>query len=282
LPSLPPPASVRGAAFSKPAFHHHPLFKGWERLRMRDVSRVKPAWHGYTIIFGTLGTHVVNGAVYSLQYDVLNDFLPILPLATGSFVLAARKTMPAKDLKELIAWLKANPGMASAGIYTAPIHLVTATLQKETGTRFALVPYRGAAPARQDLIAGQIDLLFDSTDSLPLMRAEGVKAYAVTSDMRLVLAPDIPTFAEMGLPALSISPWFGLFAPKGTLKDVITKLNAAAMEALADPAARLRLTEFGAAVFPRDQQTPEVLGALVKADAEKWWPIIKAAGIRAE
>jgi tripartite-type tricarboxylate transporter receptor subunit TctC len=182
----------------------------------------------------------------------------------------------------LIDWLKANPNKASAGTATSSIHLVTAFFQKETGTQFTFVPYRGIAPAVQDLVAGQIDLLFAAPDSLPLMRAGSIKAYAVASGTRLALAPNIPTFGEMGLPAVSYSGWFGLFAPKGTPRDFIGKLNAAAVEALADPAVRSRLVDLGMDIFPRDQQTPEALGALVKADAEKWWPIIKEFGIKAQ
>jgi tripartite-type tricarboxylate transporter receptor subunit TctC len=221
---------------------------------------------------------VLNGAFYSLPYDVLNDFAPISPLATTSDILFARKTLPAKDLNELIAWLKANPNKASVGIIAVGFRLLAAFFQKETGTQFALVPYRGTAPAIQDLVAGQIDLLIAAPDQLPLMRAGSIKAYAVTSTTRLAVAPDIPTFAEMGLPVLTWSPWYGLFAPR----DITGRLNAAAVEALADPAVQSRLVDLGFEVFPREQQTPEALGALVKADAEKWWPIIKAAGIRAE
>jgi len=227
-------------------------------------------------------THVLNGAFYSLPYDVLNDFVPIAPLATTPAVLLARKTMSPIDLNELISWLKANPNKASVGIIVASIHLITAFFQKETGTQLTLVPYRGVAPAVQDLAAGQIDLLFASPDTLPLVRAGNIKAYAVTSDARLALAPDIPTFAEMGLPAVSYSGWYALFAPRGTPRDIIGKLNAAAVEALADPAVRSRLIELGLEIFPRDQQTPEALGALVRADAAKWWPIIKESGIKAE
>ena len=155
-------------------------------------------------------------------------------------------------------------------------------LQKETGTQFAVVPYRGNVPAVQDLAAGQIDLWFGTMDQLPPMRAGSIKAYAVTSDMRMAVVPDIPTFREMGLPAVSWSPWYGLFAPKGTPTDIIGKLNAAAVEALADPAVRSRFVDLGLEVFPRERQTPESLGALVKADAEKWWPIIKELGIKAQ
>jgi tripartite-type tricarboxylate transporter receptor subunit TctC len=242
------------------------------------AARARP--DGYTIVLGTMDTHVLNGALYSLQYDVLNDFAPVSPLGTGSFVLFTRKTMPAKDLNELIAWLKANPNKASAGITVGSVRLLTELFQKDTATRVALVPYRGGAPAVQDLVAGQIDLLFVVAFQLPLVRAGSIKAYAVTSNTRLALAPDIPTFAEMGLPALSYSEWVGLFAPRGTPRDIIGKLNTAAVEALADPAVRSRLADLGE-VFPREQQTPEAC-CLAKADAEKWWPIIKAAGIKAE
>jgi tripartite-type tricarboxylate transporter receptor subunit TctC len=237
---------------------------------------------GYTIDLGSSSTHVLNGAFYSLRYDLLNDFAPISPLATFSQVLFARKTMPAKDLRELIAWLKANPNKASAGFSTAGLRLVTTWFLKETGTQFALVPYRGGPSSMHDLLAGQIDLLFFGLDLLPLMRAGSVKAYAVTGDTRLVLAPDIPTFAEMGLPGVSYSGWFGLFAPKGTPTDIIGKLNAAAVEALADPAVRSRFVELGFEIFPSEQQTPKALGALQKVQIEKWWPIIKELKIKAE
>jgi len=225
---------------------------------------------------------MVNGALYSLPYDVLTDFAPISPLAASPYVLFARKAMPAKDLKELVAWLKANPNKASAGIGSASARLVTAVFQKETGTRFAFVPYRGAAPAIQDLAAGQIDLLAKSPDWLPMVRAGSIKAYAVTSDTRFALAPDIPTFAEMGLPAISWSIWYGLFAPKGAPRDIVDRLNAAAVEALANPAVRSRLADLGVEIFPREQQTPEALGALQKAQIKKWWPLIKELGINVE
>jgi tripartite-type tricarboxylate transporter receptor subunit TctC len=244
------------------------------------AARAKP--DGYTIDLGIMSTHVLNGAFYLLPYDVLNDFEPISPLVMGPLVLLARKTMPAKDLRELIAWLRANPNKASAGIAIATWHLLTAVFQKETATQFTFVPYRGAAPAMHDLVAGQIDLSFSGPDALPLVRDGSIKAYAVTSDIRLVRAPDIPTFAEMGLPTVSWTGWYGLFAPKGTPKGIIRTLNAAVVEALADPAVQSRLADLGVEVFPSDQQTPEALGARVKADAEKWWPLIKEFNIRAE
>jgi tripartite-type tricarboxylate transporter receptor subunit TctC len=245
------------------------------------VARAKP--DGYTIDIGILSTHVLNGAFYSLPYDLLNDFAPISPLAAAAAILYARKTMPAKDLRELIDWLRANPNKASAAIAIASYHLLMAFFQKGTATHFTFVHYRGSAPAMQDLVAGQIDLSFYAADALPLVRAGSLKAYAVTGDARLALAPDIPTFGEMGLPAVSsYSGWFGLFAPKGTPKNIIGTLNAAAVEALADPVVRSHLVDLGLEIFPREQQTPEALAARVKADAEKWWPLIKEFGIRAE
>ena len=245
------------------------------------VARARP--DGYTIELGGTSTHMMNGALYSLPYDVVNDFAPISPLVTLPFVLFARKTMPAKDLNELIAWLKANPNKASAGITATSIRLITAFFQKETGTQFTLVPYRGVAPAIQDLVAGQIDLLFSQPDALPLARAGSIKAYAATSVTRLVLAPDLPTFGEMELPlSFSSFGWYGLFAPKGTPKEIIDRLKAATVEALANPAVRSRLTDLAYEIFPREQQTPKALGAFQKAQIEKWWPVIKEFGLKAE
>jgi tripartite-type tricarboxylate transporter receptor subunit TctC len=243
------------------------------------VARARP--DGYTITIGFLGSHVVNGAYYSLPYDAINDFAPISLLVTFPIVLFARKTMPAQSLNELIAWLKANPNV-SAGTFAAGQRLLCAFFRKETMTQFTLVPYRGEAAATQDLIAGQIDLLFSSPDSLPLARSGSIKAYAVTGDTRSVLAPEIPTMAEMGWPSVSYSTWFGFFAPKATPREIISRLNAAAVEALADPAVRSRFIDLGLEIFPRERQTPEALGALQRSDAEKWWPRIKEFGIKAE
>src|SRR6267143_4876516 len=251
------------------------------RIAVGRAARARP--DGYTIDLGMVSTHVFIGALYSLPYDVLNDFEPISPLATLQYVLFAGKTMPANDLNELIAWLKANPHKASAGVTAVSLELILSRFQKETGTHFALAPYRGAAPAMQDLVAGQIDLIVDTLLQLPLVRSGSIKAYAVTSDTRFATASEIPTLAEMGLPALSWSgSWYGFFAPRGTPNEIIGKLSAAAVETLADPAVRSRLADLGMEVFPRERQTPEALGALVKADAEKWWPLIKEWGIKAE
>ena len=242
------------------------------------AARARP--DGYTICLGALDSMVVTGAV---QYNALTDFVPISLLTRAPFVLYARRTIPARDLAELIAWLKANPDKISAGVITLGFRLMTLFLQRETSTRFVLVPYRGGPQAIQDLAAGQIDILFAPPSFLPLARAGGIKAHAVTNDTRITLvAPDIPTFTEMGFPAISFSVWKGLFAPKGTPRDIIDKLNRAVIETLADPAVRSRLVESGEEIFPRERQTPEVLGELVKADAEKWWPIIKELGITAE
>ena len=245
------------------------------------TARARP--DGYTICLGIDGTFVLNGAFYSLPYDVLNDFVPISPVATGPIVFVARKTMPAEGLSELIAWLKSHPNQASAGMNTLTFRLVAALFQKQTGTQFTIVPYRAAGSLLGDLVAGQIDLgLGTLTSYLPLVRAGSEKAYAVAGKTRSALAPDIPTFAEMGLPEVTYTNWYGLFAPLGTPKDIVGKLSAAAVDALSDPAARSRLAELGYEAFPRDRQTPQALAALQKADAEKWWPIIKELGLKAE
>jgi tripartite-type tricarboxylate transporter receptor subunit TctC len=243
------------------------------------VARARP--DGYTIELGFLSTHVLNGAFYSLPYHVLNDFAPISLLFASPFVIFARRSMPAKNLQELIAWLKMNPDKASMGLGTLSVRALAAFFQKETGTHFTVVPYRSFSLAIQDVVAAQIDFAFATLDQLRLMQAGSIKALAVTSDARVPLAPEVPTFAEMGLPALSYSSWVGLFAPRGTSSDAIRKLNAAVVEALANSAVRRRYAELGFEVFPREQQTAEALGAMVKADADKWWPIIKELGIKA-
>jgi len=247
------------------------------------VARAAP--DGHTLSLGQTGSHVVTGATYAFQYDLLNDFEPVALLSTGPFVLVSRKMMPANELKGLIAWLKANPDKATQGhAGTGGIaHITGLFFQKETGTRFQFVPYRGIAPAIQDLVAGQIDLVFsDPIAALPQMRAGTIKTYGITTKARLHSAPDVPTLHESGLPGFDVSLWHGLWAPKGTPKNIIAKLNAAAIDALAVPTVRTRLADLGQEIFPPDQQTPEALGAFQKAEVEKWWPIIKAAGIRPE
>ena len=243
------------------------------------------AGDGYTLVIGVWGTHVLNGAIYPLPYDLLKDFEPISLVASNPMVIVAKKAMPANDLVELIAWLKANPDKASAGTTGTggASHVAAILFQKETSTRFQFVPYRGLALAMQDLVAGQIDMMIDNpATSLPQARAGTIKAYATTATARLAAAPDIPTADEAGLPGFIVSQWTALWAPKGTPKDIIAKLNQAVVASLADKHVLARLADLGQSIPPRDQQTPESLRAYQNAEIEKWWPIIKAANIKAE
>jgi tripartite-type tricarboxylate transporter receptor subunit TctC len=236
-------------------------------------------------VVGIWNTHVANGATYALQYDVVKDFEPVVLLADAPLLLVASKAVPANDLKEFIAWLKLNPDKSSMGTVGAgsPGHFLGLLLQKETGTRFGLVAYRGAGPAIQDVVAGQIDTTFVNTaTSLPQVRAGSIKAFAVTAKNRLAVAPDIQSVDEAGLRGLHFSLWAGLFAPRGTPKNIISKLNTAAVSTISDPIIHERLAEQGFEIPSHEQQTPEALGAYQKAEIEKWWPIIKAAGIKAE
>ena len=234
------------------------------------VARSLP--DGYTLILGHWQTHVVNGATYSLPFDVVSDFEPIALIADCPMWLVGKLALPAKDMPELIAWLKENPGKATVGYF-----------QKNTGTRFQFVPYRGAAPIMQDLLAGHIDITFTQVASaLPQFRAGQVKAYAVMAKSRWAAVPDTPTSDEGGVPGLYASFWHGLWAPKRTPKNIVAKLDAAVVETLADPTVRQRFIELGQEPWPRDKQSPEALAAQQKVEIEKWWPIIKAAGIRAE
>jgi tripartite-type tricarboxylate transporter receptor subunit TctC len=237
---------------------------------------------GYMLCVGFLGTHVLNGAIYSLQYDVLKDFEPIALLASNPQLIVAKKTIPANNLMELITWLKANPGKAtqgSAGI-GSPAHVSGAYFQSASGTKFQFAQYRGAAPAMQDLVGGHVDLMFDQPpNSLPHVRDGNIKAYAVTSRVRIASAPDIPTVDEAGLPGFYISVWSGMWAPKGTPQAVISKLNAAVVDALADQSVQRQLGELGQEVPPYDQQTPGALAAFQAAEIERWWPIVKAMNL---
>ena len=237
------------------------------------------------MVVGIWNTHVANGATYTLQYDLVKDFAPVSLLADAPLLLLANKAVPANDLNEFIAWLKANPDKASMGTVGAgsPGHLLGLLLQKETGTRFGLVAYRGAGPIMQDIVAGQIEATFvNPATSLPHVRAGSIKAFAVTAKNRLAVAPDIPSMDEAGLPGFYFSLWAGLFAPSGTPKIIISKLNTAAVSTMVDPAIRRKLTDQGFELPSHERQTPEALGAYQKAEIEKWWPIIKAAGIKAE
>jgi tripartite-type tricarboxylate transporter receptor subunit TctC len=245
------------------------------------LARAAP--DGYTLGIGYWGTHVANGALYALAYDVLTDFEPISLLAESPLLIVAKKPMPAKDLNELVGWLKANPDKSSWAVPGSGSHVASVFFQKETATRFQLVPYRGAGPAIQDLAAGRIDMaMLNVGPVLPQVRAGAIKAYAVTASRRLAAAPDIPTVDQAGFPGLYSSVWFGFWAPARTPNEVIARLNSATVEALADPAVRARLNDLAQEIFPREQQTPEALAALQKAEIDKWWPIIKAAGIKGE
>jgi tripartite-type tricarboxylate transporter receptor subunit TctC len=247
------------------------------------VARSAP--DGYTTILGHWQTHVINGATYTLSFDLVNDFEPISLVADCPVWFVAKAALPPKDLAELIVWLKANPGKATVGIggVGGGADVVGTYFQKNTGTRFQFVPYRGAAPMIQDLVAGQIDLTFTQVASaLAQVRAGQLKAYGVMSKARWPAAPETPTFDEVGVPGLHASFWHGLWAPRGTPKDIIARLNAALVEVLDDAGVRRRLAEIGQGTWPREQQTPEALAAQQKAEIEKWWPIVKAANIKAE
>jgi len=247
------------------------------------VARATP--DGYTIGIGQWGTNVATGAIYPLQYDLLNDFEPIGLIATQPFLIVGKKATPANDLKEFIAYLKANQSKISqgnSGIGT-PSHVGGLMFQKAIGATFTMVPYRGAGQSLQDLVAGTLDVMLDTPAlSLPQVRGGMIKVYAVAAPVRLATAPDIPTTDEAGLPGFYFSFWHALWAPKGTPKEVIAKLNDALVKTLADPTIRKRLLDLSQDIFPRDQQTPEALYAFHKAEIEKWWPIIKAAGITAQ
>jgi tripartite-type tricarboxylate transporter receptor subunit TctC len=314
LPALPPIASAQAGYPSKPITVVVPFAAGGptdtiarvlaERLRALlgqpiivenatgaggtiGVARAaRAAPDGYTISLGQNGSHVVTGATYSnLPYDLLKDFEPLALLCISPFLISARKTMPANDLREFVAWLKANPDSATVGTagQGSISHVCGLLFQNITGARLRFVPYRGSAPAIQDLIAGQIDMVIsDPVTAVPQGRSGLIKVYAVAANARLRHAPEVPTVDEAGLPGYHVSLWHGLWMPKGTPKDIISRLSTAVMEALADPAARARFADLGQDIYSRDKQTPEALGLQQRADIEKWWPIIRAGNIKVE
>ena len=252
-------------------------------IGLTRVARAAP--DGYTIALGNWPSLVVASAVMALPYDVQKDFEPIALLPNNPYIVVSKKDVPAKDLKGLIAWLKsADRVSAGTGGPGAGQHVSGLYFQNATGTKFQFVPYRaGSVDIMRDLVAGHIELSFDQAISaLPYVRNDQVRAYAITGKTRLAAAPDIPTVDEAGAPGVYVSTWFGLFAPKGTPPEIVAKLNAAVVEALNDPAVRTKLTDLGQEIPPASEQSPAALGAHLKAEIDKWWPIIKAANIKTE
>lgn len=247
------------------------------------VARAAP--DGYTVSIGHWSTHVVNGAVYSLQYDLLKDLEPVAMIGANPMLIVGKAAMPAPNLKEMIAWVKANQervnvGTAGPGSGT---HISGVYFQNAIGAKLQFIPYKGSGPAMQDLIGGQIDMMVDQmSNSLPQVRSAKIRAYAVTAKTRSAAAPEIPTVDEAGLPGLYMEIWYGTWVPRGTPKQAVARLQGAIADALADTTVRQRLSELGLEIVPRARQTPEALGAHHKAEIEKWWPIIKAAGLKAE
>jgi tripartite-type tricarboxylate transporter receptor subunit TctC len=247
---------------------------------------VRAAPDGYTISIGHLGTHVFNGAMYNLQYDLVKDLEPIALLPSNYSIIVTKKDVPAETLKDLVAWLKANPKQASAA--TAGIgsiaHVASVYFEDKTGVALQIVPYRSGAAAFSDVLAGHVTLIFDqfTGGSVEMYRSGKVRPFAVAAKSRLPSVPDLPTVDEAGIPGLYVSTWYGLWAPRGTPTEVVAKLNAAVVEALAEPEFRKRSDAQSSVIPPREQQTPESLGAFQRAEIDKWWPTIKAANIKAE
>ena len=246
---------------------------------------VRSSPDGYTISFGHLGTHVANGAIYKLGYDLVTDLEPVALLPSNPMIIVSKNAVPAKSLKELLEWLKAKPAPASAGTAGAGSgsHIAGLYLENISGAKLQYVPYRGTGPAMNDLVAGQIDLIVDQlSNSINQVRAGNIRGYAVTDTKRAGSASDIPTTDEAGLPGFHMTLWSGLWAPKGTPKEVVAKLNAAAVDALNDPAVRAQLEKLGLQMPPKDKLSPQALGDWQKAEIAKWWPMIKAANVKVD
>jgi tripartite-type tricarboxylate transporter receptor subunit TctC len=271
-----------GRALGQPVLVENVVGAGGS-IGLRRVARASP--DGYTVVIGNWGTHVALGVTYRLDYDLFEDFEPIAQLPGPPVLIVTKKAVPANNLKELIAWLKTNQDKVSVGTsgVGGTSHVAGVFLQNAIGARFQYVPHRGAGRAIDDLVAGHTDLMVDASPNvLPHLRAGRIKAYAVMTTSRLAAAPDIPTVDEAGMPGLYLSIWVGLWAPKGTAKNVISRLNAAAVDVMGNPTARARLGDLGIQFPPREKETPEALAAFQKAEIEKWWPIIKEFGIKAE
>jgi len=246
---------------------------------------VRAAPDGYTVGIGHLGTNVANGAIYKLGYDLVADLEPVVLLPSNPMIIVSKNAVPARTLKELIEWLKARPTPATVGTAGAGSgsHIAGLYFENVTGIKLQYVPYRGTAPALTDLVAGQIDLLIDQTsNSIAQVRAGTIRAYAVTDDKRVESASDVPTTDEGGLSGFHMTLWSGLWVPKDTPKEIVAKLNAAAVDAMNDPAVRKKFEGLGLQMPPKDQLTPAALGAWQKAEIGKWWPMIKAANVKIE
>lgn len=245
----------------------------------------RAAADGYTVSFGHLGTHVINGAIYPLTFDLLNDLEPVGLIGGNPQMVVSKTAVPAKNLKELIAWIKSNEAnvtFGTAGVGSGS-HFSGLYFQSLIGTKARYVPYRGTGPAMQDLIAGNIDIIVDqASNAMPQVQSGKIRAYAITQNKRMAAGPDIPTVDEAGLPGYHIWLWSGMWVPKGTPKDVIAKLNAALQDALADAAVLKRFGDLGLDAAAANQRAPEALRAHQKAEADKWWPIIKKAGVKPE
>ena len=246
---------------------------------------LRSAPDGYTISFGHLGTHVANGAIYKLGYDLVADLEPVVLLPSNPMVVVSKNAVPAKSLKELIEWLKARPTPATAGTAGAGSgsHIAGLYFENVTGIKLQYVPYRGTGPAMNDLVAGQIDVIVDQlSNSISQVRAGTIRAYAVTDTKRVESAPDIPTTEEAGLPGFHMTLWSGMWVPKDTPKEIVAKLNASAVDALNDPTVRKQLENLGLQMPPKDQLSPQSLGTWQKAEIAKWWPMIKAANVKVD
>jgi tripartite-type tricarboxylate transporter receptor subunit TctC len=246
---------------------------------------VRSTADGYTLQIGTSTTNMLLGGLYPLQFDLVSDLAPILLIASEPLMIVGKKNFPASNLKELIAWMKANPDKASIGIPAVggTGHLAGLSFLKETGTTAQFIPYRGNGPALQDLVAGQIDMQIEPASNFYAQaKAGAIKPFAMASRTRNAAASDIPTTGEAGLPGYHASLWYGLWAPKDTSKDIIARLNAVMLQALAHEETRKRFADLGLETPAREQQTPDALRAFQKAEADKWWPIIKAANIKGQ
>jgi tripartite-type tricarboxylate transporter receptor subunit TctC len=244
---------------------------------------VRAAPDGYMVSIGHIGPHVINGAMYKLEYDLLKDLAPVGMFVTNPQVVVSKNGLPSKDLKSLIEYARSTPISIATGGAGTPSHIGAVYFQKLTGGAAQIVHYRGGAPASADVMAGHVDMFFDqAVNALPQSRSGKVRAYAVTQTTRLSVAPDIPTVDEAGMPGYYMAVWHGLWVPRGTPPAVVARLNSAMVDAAADDGVRKRLMDLGQEILPRDKQTPEALGAHQKAEIEKWWPLIKSAGIKAD